>query len=147
MCLGATKDGKKVAQVMAQRARAKGALTPKPCAKCGDVGPVDMHHDDYSRPLDVTWLCRGCHRMYHRALAASGNQKGFIPAWIEDASTGTSKDREVGPVVRTNITLSPGNDALLDDLCAKLGLRPSAVIAQALRLLKRQEAGAEGRVL
>lgn len=32
------------------------------CERCGaeDV-PLDASHDDYSRPLDVEWLCRPCH--------------------------------------------------------------------------------------
>ncbi len=27
---------------------------------------VDAHHDDYSRPLSVRWLCRGHHLEHHR---------------------------------------------------------------------------------
>lgn len=42
----------------------RGKLKRGPCADCG--GPGDhMHHDDYDRPLDVTWLCRPCHGRRH----------------------------------------------------------------------------------
>lgn len=33
-----------------------GRLVRKPCEVCGAV-KVHAHHDDYSRPLDVRWLC------------------------------------------------------------------------------------------
>ena len=50
------------------KARAKGVLIPGPCESCGFVGPVDGHHDDYSMPLKVRWLCRSCHATYHSDL-------------------------------------------------------------------------------
>jgi ribosomal protein S27AE len=38
----------------------RGKLQRKPCERCGSDS-AEMHHDDYSRPLDVRWLCRSCH--------------------------------------------------------------------------------------
>lgn len=43
---------------------AKGILTrPSNCSKCGKRCKPDAHHADYSKPLEVTWLCRACHRL------------------------------------------------------------------------------------
>lgn len=42
----------------------RGKLVPKPCEKCGDTH-VQMHHEDYSKPLDVRWLCIDCHMEEH----------------------------------------------------------------------------------
>ena len=43
----------------------RGKLTKKRCEKCGDE-EVQMHHEDYSKPLSITWLCKTCHRAYHK---------------------------------------------------------------------------------
>ena len=42
-----------------------GFLVPKPCESCG-VTDVQAHHVDYSKPLDVRWLCRRHHMDIHR---------------------------------------------------------------------------------
>lgn len=41
-----------------------GALTKLPCLICGNKN-VEGHHPDYSRPLDVVWLCSVHHREIH----------------------------------------------------------------------------------
>jgi hypothetical protein len=33
---------------------------------------VDAHHDDYARPLDVTWLCRRHHQQRHAEMRRAG---------------------------------------------------------------------------
>ena len=44
-----------------------GLLTRKDCEVCGRKGQA--HHDDYSRPLDVRWLC-----FYHHRKEAHGQK-------------------------------------------------------------------------
>lgn len=41
-----------------------GRLLKMDCAFCGASKTV-AHHHDYSRPLDVTWLCTPCHARFH----------------------------------------------------------------------------------
>lgn len=42
-----------------------GRLKKQPCAFCSQTEGLEAHHHDYNRPLDVTWLCKPCHRKFH----------------------------------------------------------------------------------
>lgn len=44
---------------------------PGICENCGTDGPVEGHHPDYSRPLEVSWLCERCHDRADRELAGN----------------------------------------------------------------------------
>lgn len=55
------------AHAKVHRAIKKGLLIrPKLCSQCGRTGKVEGHHEDYSNPLDVKWLCRTCHAITWR---------------------------------------------------------------------------------
>lgn len=52
---------KNAARRAVQIAVATGRLVRQPCEQCG-AEPTHGHHDDYSQPLMVRWLCAPCHR-------------------------------------------------------------------------------------
>ena len=58
-------------QRMVYLARKLGILVKQPCQRCGDPKSL-AHHEDYSRPLEVTWLCTPCHGLRHAELRALG---------------------------------------------------------------------------
>lgn len=41
-----------------------GALVRRPCEVCG-LAKAEAHHDDYTKPLVVRWLCRTHHVEHH----------------------------------------------------------------------------------
>jgi hypothetical protein len=59
---------KKMSYSVYRRALERGDLIrPAQCEKCGgDQGGIEGHHCDYDKPLDVMWLCRLCHKKWHR---------------------------------------------------------------------------------
>ena len=55
---------KTAAHSLGYRAIRDGRLVKKPCDICGDIN-VDAHHDDYSQPLNIRWLCKKHHGQQH----------------------------------------------------------------------------------
>jgi hypothetical protein len=62
---------KRRAQGAVANAIRAGKLVRRPCAVCA-ADPSEAHHDDYSKPLDVRWLCRRCHKAHHRIERQGG---------------------------------------------------------------------------
>lgn len=44
----------------------RGKLQRQPCVSCGGADS-EMHHPDYSSPLEVVWMCRPCHMKEHES--------------------------------------------------------------------------------
>ncbi len=54
------------------------------CEKCGQPSVV-KHHEDYSKPLDVMYLCNRCHRLRHSVLGWGTKRRtpiGQCKKWI-----------------------------------------------------------------
>lgn len=49
-----------------------GNLHKEPCEICGSEKTV-AHHDDYSKPLNVRWLCQPHHKQWHAKNGEGAN--------------------------------------------------------------------------
>lgn len=56
---------KKACHAKVQRAIRSGKLTKQPCELCGEQ-KSEAHHADYTKPLDVQWLCPSHHVELHK---------------------------------------------------------------------------------
>jgi len=56
-----------------KRAVDSGKMERLPCAHCGATQNIYGHHEDYSKPLDVIWLCPACHSTLHREYRQVAN--------------------------------------------------------------------------
>jgi ribosomal protein S27AE len=58
---------KAAAHGIVQYAIREGRITKQEiCSECGSTKKIEAHHDDYSKPLDIRWLCEDCHKEWHR---------------------------------------------------------------------------------
>lgn len=66
---------RRAAHVIVGNAVRDGKLERRPCERCGEI-KAHAHHEDYSKPLDVIWLCRPCHGRRHREINAERRAQG-----------------------------------------------------------------------
>jgi hypothetical protein len=53
------------------RAIRAGKISRRPCAACGSPS-AEAHHEDYSKPMAVQWLCRRHHHTFGHGHVAAG---------------------------------------------------------------------------
>jgi hypothetical protein len=56
-----------------------GRLFKQPYVVCGATEKLHAHHRDYSKPLEVTWLCAQCHTRIHAAFPELAGHRGDAP--------------------------------------------------------------------
>lgn len=72
-------EGLKLREKYPEKARARSLLSnavcdgkivrPSQCSLCGfSNGIIEGHHPDYSKPLEVVWVCKSCHIMIHNRI-------------------------------------------------------------------------------
>ena len=51
----------------------RGKIIKQPCEICGNPNS-EKHHDDYSKPAEVRWLCRKHHLEHHKKLKTNATE-------------------------------------------------------------------------
>lgn len=80
---------REAARRQVQFAVADGILQPPDdCEMCGRGLPdtyIEGHHEEYSRPLDVIWLCATCHGRVHKHHRGLVDYIGWLRAQLAAA--------------------------------------------------------------
>ncbi len=97
---------KQVAHWTVSNAIRSGRLIPQPCEVCGSTKNIHAHHDDYTKPLIVRWLCLHHHHDEHSDI--------WIPTDIFTFIKSKSRRREarrqvLGTCKRCNKPLHPNS--------------------------------------
>jgi len=57
----------KAAHIMTRNAIRDKRLPQKfECSICQSTKKIEAHHDDYTKPFDIRWLCEQCHKSWHK---------------------------------------------------------------------------------
>jgi hypothetical protein len=54
------------------------------CVNCGSDEYVEGHHPDYTKKLEVIWLCRSCHHKLHPGREYSADQLSSIVSILKE---------------------------------------------------------------
>ena len=79
-------EGPRAHKLVYASVRAGRIPRPYRCEGCGLDKRLHGHHDDYTKPLEVRWLCGSCHRLAHRrardegAVTKQARSRGSRPA-------------------------------------------------------------------
>jgi hypothetical protein len=87
---------KRVAHKIVESALISGKLVHSPCCCCGS-NDSHAHHEDYSKPLEVVWLCPFHHSERHRELRSSPTR---VEGGIQSSSTPSFLCIEEGAFVK-----------------------------------------------
>jgi len=62
---------------MARKSALRAFPVVQPCEVCGSTQDINRHHDDYTKPLEIRWLCSPCHWETHVPRAENQSIEAF----------------------------------------------------------------------
>jgi transposase-like protein len=72
-----------------------GKLKKLPCQECGDI-KSQAHHSDYSKPLDILWVCQKCHKKIHHPIELRASKRKKVITIKESIKAKAKELKEAG---------------------------------------------------
>lgn len=104
-----------------------GLIARKPCEVCGNKRVV-AHHDDYTKPLELRWLCHSHHALEHVRM----KQNGITAIGRELVRWPNNNHKQ-------NFRPTSSDWELIAALRTKLGLEFANIVRLAIRTLAQKE--------
>jgi DNA-directed RNA polymerase subunit RPC12/RpoP len=100
-----------------------GHIEKKPCEVCGS-SKVEMHHDDYNKPLEVKFLCRIHHREAHKIFTPiepilSATTIGINGMWSKERKAFAKKALEMVKIEGFTLPMEIIRKTLLDEFARR----------------------------
>jgi hypothetical protein len=123
-----------------------GALQrPDTCDLCGGSKPrIEAHHRDYSKPLEVDWVCTPCHNALDEQMRLAGGLiSKSLPAPVVPSRPKMNDPKAEGTPVRRHVSVKSNLKSLripvelserLKALSAETGFSISALIVACLKV-------------
>jgi hypothetical protein len=83
-------DREHARSITADAIRTGKLIRPNACSRCGIPCSPHAHHPNYSKPLEVIWLCEPCHRLEHgqnpssQAINSSVQNPLHAPSFVNE---------------------------------------------------------------
>ena len=106
-----------------------GHLIREPCSQCGAL-KAEAHHEDYTKPLEVVWLCRSHHKLRHAEIKRQG-------ITIRPEPTTPRPRRKPGPKNRLNTKTALVTFSATDPQLARLKAEAERIGITIGELLRR----------
>lgn len=108
----------------------RGKIVPQPCEDCGSM-PTEAHHDDYSKPLQVRWKCRQCHRAHHKAEALHVEPRSLSALEVVEVKQRNfqmrTRRKDITPEEIEIMRKMEANGESRKAICLAIGCSPSVV--------------------
>jgi len=119
----------KLAHDAVRRAIGRGDLAPQPCEECGERATVG-HHEDYTKPLDVRWLCYSHHKRWHLAHPVTHEVPSPPKRAVPMAErTGPNRGKQFHRYLRPRARFLRGRGYVYQEIAAELGVSVSTAHA------------------
>jgi len=105
---------------------------PEECSDCSATqNKIHGHHDDYSKPLDVRWLCPRCHKKWHKINGQGANSgvamDGHIGRLKKKYCIAVPGDKGMMNISKSIVLLLEANNWSQDILAEKMDVHPGSV--------------------